>query len=100
MTKKQWKDLYDDLYHINHQVGKLYYDVFENVDISKRQQNESKTEMNNFMSSAYYKILRSPEALKLFEQDRNINDLKHADHFEWNMTPFLHDIDAHIKSLK
>jgi hypothetical protein len=99
MTKEQWQNLYDDLYHINHQFGKLYFDVFENTAISKKQSNESKVEVDRFMSSAYSKIQYNQEVCKLFEKDKNINDLKHAGHFEWNITPFLHDIKMHIEKL-
>lgn len=99
MTREQWQNLYDDLYYIRHQFNKCYYDVFENTDISKRLSNERKSEMNNFMSSAYYKIQSNQEALKLFEKDKNINDLKSPDHFEWNLTPFLHNIESQIANL-
>jgi hypothetical protein len=99
MTKEQWQTLYDDLFYIRHQFNKCYYDVFENTDISKKQTNEREIEMKNFMSSAYYKIQFSPEALKLFGTERNINDLKFPDHFEYNLTPFLYDIKTHINNL-
>ena len=99
MKKEQWQELYDELYHIRHKFNKLYYDVFENTNISKKESKEKHQELTSLTSTVYNKIAHNQHALKVYEQgDKRVNDLKVPDHFEWNLTPFLIDLKEFIKA--
>ncbi|MEL1245825.1 hypothetical protein AAEO56_16245 [Flavobacterium sp. DGU11] len=108
MEYEDWQNIYDNLYADNNRLTKLYYDIYENDDISKKVAQKLKIEMQSLMTAIYYRITLNQDALKLFkygfgnndELKRNSQDLKQPSHADSILSEYLYDLKLYIENLR